>query len=94
MRMIYAVHILAGTLGLVFGYVALSAAKGATLHRRAGIMFVYAMLTMSVFGGTIAAVRGVAPAINIPAALLTAYLVSTALSSEWSGCWRAPAIFG
>jgi hypothetical protein len=78
-QIIYAVHILAGTLGLVFGYVALSAAKGATLHRKAGILFVYAMLTMSVFGGTIAAVQGVAPAINIPAALLTSYLVITAL---------------
>lgn len=37
------------------------------------------MLTTALFGMTIAAVRGVAPAVNIPAALLTAYLVITAL---------------
>jgi len=55
------VHILAGGLGLVFGYVALYAAKGATLHRKAGTIFVYAMLTTSVCGMVIAAVRGVAP---------------------------------
>ena len=40
------VHILAGGLALVFGYVALYAAKGATLHRKSGMLSVYAMLTM------------------------------------------------
>ena len=35
-------HILAGISALVFGYVALYATKGATLHRRSGIFFVYA----------------------------------------------------
>ncbi len=79
MRMTYAVHILAGSLALVFGYVALYAAKGATLHRKSGMLFVYAILTMCFFGTLIAAVRGVAPAVNIPAALLTSYLVITAL---------------
>ena len=44
------VHFLAGGLGLVFGNVALSAAKGAPLHRNSGMLFVYAMLTTSVFG--------------------------------------------
>jgi uncharacterized membrane protein len=75
----YVVHILAGSLALVFGYVALYAAKGATLHRKSGMLFVYAMLTMCVFGTLIAAVRGVAPAVNIPAGVLTAYLVITSL---------------
>jgi len=77
--MTYLVHILAGVLGLVFGFIALYAAKGGTLHRKSGILFVYAMLTRCVGGLVMAAVRGVAPAINIPAALLTAYLVVTAL---------------
>ena len=81
MRMTYALHIAAGTVGLVSGFVALYAAKGTTLHRKAGMVFVYAMLTMSVFGTAIAAVRGVAPAINIPAGLLTAYLVITGLAT-------------
>jgi len=63
-------HILAGALGLVLGAVALSATKGATLHRRSGIVFVYAMLTMSVSAIMMASLRGVAPAVNIPAGLL------------------------
>jgi len=73
------IHILAGGLGLFFGYIALYSAKGASTHRRSGILFVYAMLTMSVFGLGISIARGVAPAINVPAALLTGYLVVTAL---------------
>lgn len=79
--MAYLVHILAGSLSLACGYIALFAAKGAPLHRKAGMMFVYAMLTMCVAGTTIAAVRNVAPAINIPAGLLTAYLVITSLTT-------------
>jgi uncharacterized membrane protein len=79
MRLTYLIHILAGSLALVSGYVALYAAKGAVLHRKSGMLFVYAMLTMGVFGTLIAMVRGVAPAINIPAGVLSAYLVITAL---------------
>jgi hypothetical protein len=45
------------------------------------MLFVYAMLTMCVFGTLIAMVRGVAPAINIPAGTLSAYLVITALTT-------------
>ena len=75
------VHITAGSLALLAGYVALYASKGATLHRKSGMLFVCAMLTMSLFGMTIAAVRGVAEAINIPAGLVTAYLVITSLTT-------------
>lgn len=81
MRMTYLVHIVAGSVGLIAGYLALYSAKGATLHRRSGMAFVCAMLVMSVAGGTIAAVRGVAAALNIPAAVLTAYLVITSLTT-------------
>jgi uncharacterized membrane protein len=75
------VHILAGILVVLSGYVALWATKGATLHRKAGKVFVYAMLTTAVFGMTIAIVRDVALAINVPAALLTSYLVVTSLTT-------------
>ena len=81
MRLTLLVHILAGSLGLLTGYVALYAAKGAVLHRRSGMVFVYAMLTMCVFGTLISIVRGVAPAINIPAGVVTAYLVITGLTT-------------
>jgi uncharacterized membrane protein len=77
--MTYVVHIVAGSLSLLSGYVALYAAKGAPLHRKAGMLFVFAMLTMGLAGMTIAATRGVAPAVNVPAGLLTSYLVVTAL---------------
>ena len=81
MRSTYVVHILAGSLGIASGFVALYATKGARLHRRVGMVFVCAMLTTTLFGVTIAAVRGVAPAVNIPAALLTSYLAITALTT-------------
>ncbi len=77
----YAVHIIAGCLSLIAGYIALYSTKGMPLHRRSGVVFVYAMLTMCLFGTTIATFRGVAPAVNVPAGVLTAYLVITALTT-------------
>jgi uncharacterized membrane protein len=62
MRIILLVHILTASLGLLSGYVALSVAKGAPLHRSIGMLFVSVMLTMSVTGMLISAVEGVAPA--------------------------------
>lgn len=79
MTAVMLIHILAGGLGLTTGFVALSAAKGAPLHRRAGIVFVYAMVGMCAAGIGIAIYRGAAPAINIPAALLTGTFAVTAL---------------
>lgn len=81
MRTSYVVHILAGGLCLLFGYVALYSAKGTRLHRRSGMLFVYAMVTSAVFGMVMAVGRDVAPAINVPAGLLTAYLVITSLAT-------------
>lgn len=79
MKLVYIVHIVAGSLALLAGYVALYSAKGATVHRRSGIVFVYAILLMCIAGTTLSAVRGIAPATNIPAALITSYLVITSL---------------
>ena len=73
------IHIIAGTVGIVTGFIALFAVKGATLHRKVGIVFVVAMLTMAIFGATIAAAFNAAPEINVPVGLLTAYLVITSL---------------
>ena len=81
MPALYLVHILAGALGLLSGYLALSASKGGSLHRRAGMLFVCTMLTMSAGGFLIAMVRDVAPAVNLPAAVLTGYLVLTSLTT-------------
>jgi hypothetical protein len=79
MRIILTAHILAGLLGLVFGYVALFSSKGAATHRRSGMLFVYVMLPMAFTGMLISAVEGVARPINIPAAMVTFYMILTAL---------------
>lgn len=102
MRITLYFHILAGCLGLVSGFVALYAAKGATLHRKSGLVFVCVMLPMAVTGLLISAVEGVAPAINVPTALLTFYLVITSLTTvrpvavsrrlDVAGMWMAFAI--
>ena len=81
MRITLALHIFSATLGLLAGYVALYSAKGATVHRKSGILFVYAMLVMAVGGMILAMVRDKAPDTNIPAGLLTSYLVITALTT-------------
>jgi uncharacterized membrane protein len=81
MATLLSLHVLAGLAGLVTGYIALYSAKGAPLHRKSGMLFVYAMLPMSMTGMLVAAIGGVAPAINIPAAAVTFYLVVTALTT-------------
>ena len=75
------VHIAAGTLAIVSGFVALYAAKGARLHRKSGMVFVYSMLTMSILGAWMAALRDKEPASNIPVGVLTAYMVFTAMTT-------------
>jgi uncharacterized membrane protein len=81
MQITLLIHVLAGALGLVTGYTALAVAKGAPLHRRAGMVFVYVMVTMSMTGLLVSASRGIAPAINIPTALLTFYFVITGMTT-------------
>ena len=78
-------HILAGGLALVFGYVALYATKGATLHRKSGMLFVYAMVTMSLSGALMDALKTSRISINVVAGLLTFYLVTTALLTVRNG---------
>ncbi len=71
-------HVTGGAIGIVSGLVALYALKGAQLHRKSGTIFVYAILLMSLSGAVMAVGRAGA-AMNIPAGLVTAYLVITAL---------------
>ncbi|HEU4557114.1 MAG TPA: hypothetical protein VFS20_04665 [Longimicrobium sp.] len=73
------VHILAGSLAIITGYIGLFAAKGATLHRRSGTLFVYTMVVMGLSGAGIALARsGEATSIG---GVLAAYLVVTALTT-------------
>src|ERR1700741_2851269 len=77
----YIVHIVAGSLGLAFGYAALFTAKGSRPHRRSGMVFVYAMLTMCCFGAVMAATSGIWVPVNVPAGVITGYLVVTGLTA-------------
>jgi len=78
-KAILPVHILAGVLALGFGYVALYATKGATLHRRSGMLFVYAMVTMSLSGALMDAWKTWNISVNVVAGLMTFYFVTTGL---------------
>jgi uncharacterized membrane protein len=98
MKLTLLVHVLAGALGLLSGYVALSVAKGAPLHRKTGMFFVYVMVTMAMTGVLVSAARGIAPAINTPTGLLTFYLVITGMTSVgaragWSRTLDVAAMF-
>jgi hypothetical protein len=78
--MLLPIHIAAGGLAIVLGAVALSVKKGGTIHRRSGLLFVYAMLVM----GTSAAIMGLRNGLadgNVMAGILTAYFVGTALTT-------------
>ena len=69
------IHIIAGVLGLVSGAIALSARKGAKLHRKVGMIFVYAMMVVAITGTVMGALLFEMAAV-IPG-LLTFYLVLT-----------------
>jgi uncharacterized membrane protein len=73
-------HVTAGVIAIVAGFVALYAFKGGAVHRKSGTIFAYAMLVMSLSGAVMAVGRAGA-AINIPAGLVTAYLVITSLAT-------------
>ncbi|HSL46257.1 MAG TPA: hypothetical protein VK897_22675 [Anaerolineales bacterium] len=70
-------HIVGGLLALTSGAVALAAPKGNRLHRKSGMVFVYAMLVMSASGAAMAALMP--ETISVIAGMLTFYLVITAL---------------
>jgi hypothetical protein len=78
--MLLSIHVAAGGLALILGAVSLIVNKGGTIHRRSGLLFVYAMLVM----GVSAAILG-----NVGGGLMTAYFVVTARTtvscvSQWT----------
>lgn len=73
------IHIAGGAVAIVSGYAALFAAKGARLHRRAGVVFVCSMVVMTVSAAGMAAFKGQLG--NLIGGVLTAYLVVTALTT-------------
>ena len=75
--MLLLIHIAAGGLAIVLGAVALSVKKGGTVHRRCGLLFVYAMLVLGISAATLGVRTGATG--NVFAGLMTAYFVITAL---------------
>jgi hypothetical protein len=70
-------HIAAGGIGLIAGWTALVARKGARLHRRSGTIFFIAMIAMSIAGAIVAVLAPAAPYLNLLVASVTVYLVVT-----------------
>lgn len=80
MPMLLPIHIAAGGLAIVLGFVALAVRKGGPLHRRSGMLFVYAMLVMA-FSASIMAFFKSPSDPNVRAGIMTAYFVGTALTT-------------
>ncbi|HYC93769.1 MAG TPA: hypothetical protein VEO54_31490 [Thermoanaerobaculia bacterium] len=80
MNMLLPIHIVAGGLAIVLGFTALFVKKGGTLHRRSGMLFVYAMLAMGTTASILEFLHG-AGAANLVAAILSLYFVGTALTT-------------
>lgn len=81
MQLLLPIHIAAGGLAIVFGAVALVVKKGGAIHRRSGMLFVYAMLAMGFSASILALFRNGLTDPNLIAALMTAYFVGTALTT-------------
>ena len=94
--MLLPIHIAAGALAIVLGAVALSVKKGGTIHRRAGLLFVYAMLILGFTASMIGFLKSPTDP-NVFAGILTAYFVGTALTtvrpvSSWTRFVNAVAL--
>lgn len=73
-------HIVSGGLAIVLGAIALMAVKGGFLHRRSGLLFVFAMLTMGI-SGSLLALRQSLTNSNVLGGFMSAYFVVTALTA-------------
>jgi hypothetical protein len=94
--MLLPIHVAAGALAMVLGFVALFANKGGNVHRRSGLLFVGAMLVMG-FSGSILGFRNSPSDGNVVAGLMTLYFVGTALTtvrppSRWTSRINATAL--
>lgn len=79
MRPVLVVHIAAGSVALIAGFISLFAPKGARLHRKSGLIFVGAMVVMGLTGAAVAALLGENG--NVLGGMLAAYLVVTAVTT-------------
>jgi len=75
MKFLLALHITAGSLAIIAGFIAIFALKGGRLHRQSGKIFVYSMLGLGITGAVIAAIKS-QPA-NVVGGSLAVYMVGT-----------------
>ncbi|MFL5594550.1 MAG: hypothetical protein ACJ785_08065 [Gemmatimonadaceae bacterium] len=75
MKLLLTLHITAGSLAIIAGFIAIFAVKGARLHRQSGKIFVYSMLGLGITGAIIAAIKS-QPA-NVVGGSLAVYMVGT-----------------
>jgi uncharacterized membrane protein len=73
----YVLHVGAGMIGLASGTIALIVRKGGYLHRRAGTVFIAAMVIMAIFAGYLA-IAVPDQLVNLFIASFTLYLLATA----------------
>jgi hypothetical protein len=78
--MLLPIHVAAGGLAIVLGAIALLVKKGGTVHRRSGLLFVYAMLVMGTSASLLALRKGSLDG-NVMAGAIVAYFVGTALTT-------------
>src|SRR3954465_1281131 len=79
MPVLLPIHIVAAAVGLLTGAIALTVSKGGTLHRKSGLLFVYAMIGMCGSAIVIAVIKS--EPVNVMAGTMTAYLAITALTT-------------
>jgi uncharacterized membrane protein len=89
MHTLLQLHMLAGSLAIIAGGTALAATKGGRLHRKSGVVFVYAMLIMGISASILAYDKGGFTHPNFLGAFTAGYFVITALTtvraaSVWS----------
>jgi uncharacterized membrane protein len=70
------VHIIAGSIAIIAGFISVFAVKGLKLHRKSGMVFVYSMVVLALTGAMIAILRHQPP--NIIGGSLAFYMVITA----------------
>src|SRR3954470_6386988 len=76
-------HFAGGLIGLVTGFLAVSVRKGGMLHRQAGMIFVYAMITAMIIATGIGIYEGKSTAFGTPFAAYLVFTGMTAVRPVW-----------
>jgi len=70
------IHIIAGSIAIIAGFISVFSVKGLKLHRKSGMVFVYSMVVLGLSGAVIATLKDQPP--NIIGGILAFYMVITA----------------